>query len=442
MSQHSITVIGAGCAGCAAALTAARCGREVRLFEQRPENSTSIHEGALPCELTGSNDLGVEDLDRATGLLKAELQELCPAALRAADSSRIGEHSLMVDRSAFALAILAAIESSERITLIRDEVRKLPGGIVVLATGPTTWSPLARGLHHAADAHYAFSWIGRAPLVSIDGIDLDAAEWWPPYPGAEPALFLPVADEQLQEFARRLAEGERDNVPAFTGEMMLADQAVPIERLAAHPEELAGAILRGPQGPDVPEHGPMLRLDPDDTDHDAFHIHGCLTALTAAAQSHALKALPGFARAKIVRPGTIHRIPRVPGDEALLPTLQLERTPRVLVAGTLTGVYGYAEALATGAAAGLGAARLAGSRRPMPPPPESLIGALCRCLAERTPNAQGRMIRANFGMVAEPAAAEGLSKRERRERQMESAIKAVRAWLRDVVGESTPNSRS
>lgn len=428
MSEDRITVIGAGLAGCAAALAAAQCGVRVLLCEQRPERVTPIHETALPSELAGSNDLGVEDRYRAPGLLKAELRELCPTVLEAAERARLGEHTLTVDRQVFGQNLLDAIEGAETIELAREEVRALPDGLVVVATGPATWSPLARALHRAAHSDFGFSYAGRAPLIACEEPDLDGGGWWPPYPRAEPALFLPVSDEEVEEFARMLAEGECEHVPEFTEAMVLGDEEVPVERLAGDPGELAGALLRGPHGPDVPKHGLMLRLDPDDDQRSVFHLHGCITALTEEAQGHALRAFSALKSATMVRPGVIHRLPWLPGPEALLPTLQLQHTPRVLIAGTLTGAYGYSEALATGAAAGLNAARLARDANTVEPPAGCLTGGLCRSLAERMPSDDGRMVQANYGMIPNPEGADDLSKRQRRARQVEIAIEAARAW--------------
>ena len=428
MRQNPVTVIGAGPAGCAAALTAVRHRARVRLCEQRPERSGPVLRTALPCEFAGSNDLGVEDRFRASGLLKAELGEICPEPLAVAEASRVGEHTLAVDRTEFARGLLSAIEACDEIELVRGEVKALPDGVVVVATGPTTWSPLAGALHGAAGTSYSFSYAGRAPVISADGIDADAACWWPPYPGAEPALFVPVSDAEVDEFACALSEGERSELPDFTDEMILADEAIPIERMAGDPAELAAHVLRGPHGPDAPGQKQMLRLHPDDSQQSAFHLYRCVTALTEAAQKQALAAFRALGNVTIARPALVQRTPWLPGPKTLLPTLQLERSPQVLLAGSLTGAYGYMEAFVTGTAAGLAAARLAAGEEPCSPPRDCLSGALCWSLTEDLPGPDGRMIQANFGMLPDAAAGEDLSKQERRTHQIETAVAAARSW--------------
>jgi len=81
MTQHTVTVVGGGVAGSAAAMAAAHCGVAVTLLEQRPTRDTPLHGDDLLGPLVGGADLGAAALDRATGLIKAELEELCPTLL-------------------------------------------------------------------------------------------------------------------------------------------------------------------------------------------------------------------------------------------------------------------------------------------------------------------------------------------------------------------------
>ncbi len=433
MTQHSVTVLGGGLAGCAAALVAARRGAAVSLVEQRPARATPLHTGESLCELVGSPDLGAIAPDRATGLLKAELRELAPALLECADEARTGNQSLTVDRELFARLVTERVEAEGRVEVARQEARALPEGVVVVATGPSTWSPLARAIHEASGRPFRFSFMGRAPIVAADRADLSGAVREPPYPGADPALFVPLSEEQAVELARRVAEGDRDEPAELSGDTVLADEAEPVERQAGEPKAFAGRVLGGPRGPEATIPGPALRLAPDDRDDRACHVAEFVTSLTPAAQAEALRAVSALARVEIARPGVVCRLPWLPGGAVLLPTMQLHRTPRLLVAGTLTGGAGYVEALATGAVAGLNAARIAQGAQADVPPAECLTGALCRALAGE-PFADGRMIKVNFGMLPDRPEDEGKPKDERRERQIEEAMVAVREFAAEGYG--------
>ncbi len=425
MNERAVTVIGGGVSGCAAALAAAARGVDVTLIEQRPQRQTPLHETQVPAELVGTADLGGEQPDRAIGLLKAELGHLCPIPLECAHQARTGEQSLIVDRRRFAELLAGRIEADGHVAISREEARALPDGPVVVATGPATWSPLARALHQAAGMSFRFAFMGRPPLVSADGIDLSAAIREPLYPGAEPALFLPISDAAVEELARRIADGTRDEPPELSKDVALANEMEPIERVAHAPGELADGVLRGPLGPETQVSSPALCLVADDAEESAFHVEGFVTALTRDAQREALQAVGAMAQVEIVRPAMVHRLPWLPG--AVLATMQLRRTRRVLLAGTLTGAAGYIEALATGAIAGLNAARLARGDAPALPPLECLTGALCHALAA-APAEDARMLQANFGMLPLRQEDEGKPKSERRERQVAEAMRAVESF--------------
>ncbi len=429
MSAERISVIGGGLAGCAAALAADARGARVVLYEQRPATSAPTHQTALPAELAGTADLGVEDPKRATGLLKAELRILGPALMECADATRIGEQTLAVDREAFARAVAERIEAAEGIELRREQLPALPDGPVVIASGPGTWSPLARAIHAAAGTGFRFSVIGRPPLIAAESVNLSAAFRAPIYPGAEPALFVPLSEDEAAELAARLRAAECHEPPEFSPQTILAEESTTAERMAADPAVGLGRLLSGPRGPQTGHEGLALCLTPDDADGRAWHVEGLLTTLAPEAQVAALGALQAFSGVRLLRPALVQRAPWLAGPEATLASLQLRRTGRALIAGTLTGVYGYAEAMALGAVAGIGAAKIARGSEPLPPPHECLTGALCRALADEQPHQDGRMLRANFGMLAEHRDDRGLGKSERRKRQIERALKAVRQYV-------------
>ena len=74
--SKKINIIGAGLAGCEAALYLAETGWRVSLFEMRPLLQTPAHETGHLAELVCSNSLKSTRLDTASGLLKAEINAL------------------------------------------------------------------------------------------------------------------------------------------------------------------------------------------------------------------------------------------------------------------------------------------------------------------------------------------------------------------------------
>ena len=80
--NYKVTVLGAGLAGCEAALWLAGKGVQVDLYEQKPVHFSPAHKSAGFAELICSNSLKAERLDSASGLLKEERRPAWPLAVR------------------------------------------------------------------------------------------------------------------------------------------------------------------------------------------------------------------------------------------------------------------------------------------------------------------------------------------------------------------------
>ena len=94
-----IKIIGAGLAGCEAALWLADHGVQVDLYEQKPVKFSPAHKSAGFAELICSNSLKAERPDSASGLLKIEMRMMGSHLLDAAETARVAAGgALAVDR--------------------------------------------------------------------------------------------------------------------------------------------------------------------------------------------------------------------------------------------------------------------------------------------------------------------------------------------------------
>ena len=145
---ETVTVIGAGLAGCEAAWQLARQGIPVILREMKPEKKTPAHHSDQFGELVCSNSLRSDQLENAVGLLKEELRRLDSLILRCADQHRVAAGgALAVDRQAFSRSITEAVRAHPLITVVEGEVTALPEqGQVIVATGPLTADALAEDI--------------------------------------------------------------------------------------------------------------------------------------------------------------------------------------------------------------------------------------------------------------------------------------------------------
>src|SRR5579859_1434610 len=141
-----IKIIGAGLAGCEAALQCARFGAAVELYEMRPVRSTPAHQTADFGELVCSNSLKSESEHTAPWLLKQEMRRAGSRLLQCADAAAVpAGHALAVDRVVFSQGIAGAVAREPLITVRREEVTEIKEqeGLTIIASGPLTSTALS-----------------------------------------------------------------------------------------------------------------------------------------------------------------------------------------------------------------------------------------------------------------------------------------------------------
>ncbi|HNT29235.1 MAG TPA: FAD-dependent oxidoreductase, partial [bacterium] len=119
-----VTILGAGLAGCEAALQLAARGIAVTLVEAKPEKvEPAIYREDGPAELVCSNSLKSESNATPSYQLKAECRIAGSFLLQAADAVKVAAgESLAVDRERFSRAVAALIEGEPLITFVRGTV--------------------------------------------------------------------------------------------------------------------------------------------------------------------------------------------------------------------------------------------------------------------------------------------------------------------------------
>ena len=139
--------------------------------------------------------------------------------------------------------------------------------------------------------------------------------------------------------------------------------------------------------------------------------------------------IPGLKRAEFLRWGFIHRNTNLNFPECLTAYGSSPRRPDLLFAGQLTGVERYTESAASGIMAGINLDRVLKGVAPAMPPPETMLGGLCRYLREADP-ANFQPMNSNWGLV-EPLAEAPRKKAERREVLADRADRMLRRWIAD-----------
>ena len=171
--NYKVTVLGAGLAGCEAALWLAGKGVQVDLYEQKPVHFSPAHKSAGFAELICSNSLKAERLDSASGLLKEEMRRMGSQLLNAAEMARVAAGgALAVDRDAFSAEVTRMVESCENITVHREQVEHIDETAPILvATGPLTDGALADEIGALTGDERLHFYDAVAPIVTAESLD-------------------------------------------------------------------------------------------------------------------------------------------------------------------------------------------------------------------------------------------------------------------------------
>jgi len=423
-------VVGGGLAGCEAAWALAERGVDVVLHEMRPARGTPAHQSDRLAELVCSNSFKSVETVNAHGLLKAELRLLGSLLLSCADLARVpGGAALAVDRELFSREVHARVTAHPRIRVERGEVTELPSPGIV-ATGPLTSDALAAAIAaRLGTASLAF-YDAIAPIVADESLDHAALYAASRYGKGEGDDYLnaPLSREEYDAFLDALVAADRfaahgfDEVPYFEG-------CLPVEELARRGRETLRFGPMKPVGLPDPRTGrepwAVVQLRREDRAGQMWNLVGFQTRLRIPEQQRVFRMVPGLGDAEFLRYGSIHRNSYLNSPACLGPALAAPDDPRLLFAGQLTGVEGYTESLGTGLLAGINLARVLAGQPAVVPPPTTMLGALCRYLREADPR-HFQPMNANFGLL-EPL--EGrVRKDERKARQAERALAAMRAW--------------
>lgn len=407
-----LTVIGGGLAGCEAAWQAAERGLDVALYEMRPVRNTPAHVSDRLAELVCSNSMGARSIDRATGLLKEEMRRLGSLILACAEKASVpAGAALAVDRDVFAKSVSDEIAKHPRIEVRREEVTTIPGGPVIIATGPLTSEALTQQIVALTGQNQLYFFDAMAPIVEAESINMQVAFRASRYGRGEQAggdyINCPLTEAEYRRFVDALSAAEVIELRDFEREdERFFEACLPIEVLAARGHEaLAYGPLR-PVGLADPRSGrrpyAVVQLRQDNLAATLYNMVGFQTNLRWGEQKRVLRMIPGLENAEFLRYGQMHRNTFINAPTLLDPGLRF-RLPTtdsqpIWFAGQITGTEGYVGSAMSGLVAGLNAARNLQGKAPLWFPPTTMIGALLNYIT----HADGKdfqPMKANFGLM-------------------------------------------
>jgi methylenetetrahydrofolate--tRNA-(uracil-5-)-methyltransferase len=441
-----IRVIGGGLAGSEAALTAARLGCQVDLYEMRAlvdgqPRLTPAHQSTDFGELVCSNSLKSESPNTAPWLLKQEMRHGGSALLRIADETAVpAGHALAVDRVEFSRRITEAIAIQPQIRVFREEVTSLEvpddeTALTIVASGPLTSETLSREIARLTGAEHLAFYDSISPIVDAGSINMEsvyfAARW---DKGTADYINCPMDRAEYDRFYDALLAAESaetrdwENCSYFEG-------CLPIEVLASRGRDTLRFGPMKPVGLRDPRTGKtpwaVVQLRKENLRADSYNLVGFQNHLKFGEQARVLRLIPGLEDARFLRYGQIHRNTYLCAPVLLDELLRLKARPAILFAGQICGIEGYTESIATGLLAGIYASVLARGSQPAPIPRASALGSLIHYITHaEVKHFQPANI--TFDLL-EPLEEELRKKiRDKKERhriQCERSLAAFDAWL-------------
>ena len=455
--MEQVHIIGGGLAGSEAAWQATARGVHVVLHEMRPVRRTEVHQTDRLAELVCSNSFRGDKLDNAVGLLKEEMRRLGSIVMRSADAHRVpAGAALAVDRELFSQAVTDAVARHPLITVVREEVARIPSDPsmfpLIVATGPLTSESLSSDIAALVGSDHLYFYDAISPIVLADSIDRSrvfrASRWGrslrpaSPSPGTAAApdveasgpacgvddgqgdyLNCPLTREEYERFYEALTHAESATVHDFE-KATFFEGCLPIEVLAHRgPETLRFGPMK-PVGLTNPRTGrtpyAVVQLRQDNIAGDHYSLVGFQTQLKWGEQARVLKMIPGLEEAEFVRFGIVHRNTYINGPTVLRETWQTRARPDLFFAGQISGVEGYVESAASGLLAGINAAAVASGHEPIAAPRTTAIGALAYYVSHADP-AHYQPSNITFGIMPSPemapdqkaASAAGTQRRDR-----------------------------
>ena len=401
MSNYKVTVLGAGLAGCEAALWLAGKGVQVELYEQKPTHFSPAHKSEGFAELICSNSLKAERLDSASGLLKEEMRRMGSQLLNAAEAARVAAGgALAVDRDTFSAEVTRMVEAEPNITVHRERVEHIDESTPILvATGPLTDGALADEIGRLTGDERLHFYDAVAPIVTAESLDYEKVFAASRYDrGEADYLNCPFNKAEYEAFHAALASAERAPLHEFDAgaeqgaqpdpdahgkkadTVTVYEGCMPIEIMAARGADTMRFGPLRPVGLIDPRtgHRPWanVQLRAENKERTLYNIVGFQTNLKWGEQKRVFSMIPGLGNAEFVRYGVMHRNTFLDAPRVLSAGLCLKEHPNVFFAGQITGFEGYMESAACGLLAARNIyARLEGKELPAPPI-DTMCGAL------------------------------------------------------------------
>lgn len=400
-----VKVIGAGLAGCEAALQLANRGIDVDLYEMKPNKYSPAHKSENFAELVCSNSLKADRIENACGLLKEEMRLFGSVMMEAADVSRVpAGGALAVDRDEFSGFITKKVKENEKINVVAEEITQInTDEYTIIATGPLTSDGLYNEIKELCSDEGLFFFDAAAPVVTEESIDKDKVFKAARYDkGTADYINCPMTEEEYTAFYTELINAECATLHGFENSAVF-EGCMPVEVMAKRGEKTLTFGPLKPVGLVNPRTGKddayaVVQLRQDNKSASLYNLVGFQTNLKFGEQKRVFSMIPGLENAEFVRYGVMHRNTFINSPVILNEFYQMRKYPKIFFAGQITGVEGYVESASSGIMAGFNLANIIEEKEEFIPDARTCIGALALYISDESIK-KFQPMNANFGII-------------------------------------------